>query len=101
MIAMLPSKTVPEAKVITWDFTDEATGTLSAPSIAKEVIVGSDPLAVSLSISAPVILGFTVSALVSSGSNDCSYVMTCSVNDSAGQVHQSSAAVTTLPAVIQ
>lgn len=95
MLTMLPSKTPNEAKVITWDFTNVATGTLSSPSITKSTIVGSDPSAAGLSVTSPIVSGSTVYTLVSNGLDNCSYELLCTVSDSSGQVHQDGAAITT------
>ena len=90
----LPSKTVDEAQVVTFDFTNEAGGTLTSPSIAKSTIVGTDPSASSLTLSAPLVSGAQVSSLVSAGTDECSYQLLCTVNDSTGEVYQQSASIT-------
>lgn len=86
----LPAKTPTEEKIVTFDFTIEAVAgsILSAPTIAKSVISGTDPAAVSLTVGAPSVSGLQAQALVSGGLDGVVYQLVCTVNADNGEVHQ-------------
>lgn len=94
MNQMLPVKTPTETKTITWDFSREASGSLSSPSLTKETITGIDPSAAGLTLSPPVASGSSVASLCQAGVDQCSYQIVCTVTDGAGQVHQSAVSLT-------
>lgn len=94
MLEKLPPKTPSEANILSWDFVDIAVGAISNAILTKAILVGSDPGAASLALSAPVISGTEVAAVVSAGTNNCTYEITCSVNDAGGQLLESGSSLT-------
>jgi hypothetical protein len=86
----LPAKTPTEAKLCTFDFATEAVAgsVLSAPSIAKSVLYGTDPAAAGLTVGAAVATDLQVQALVSGGLNGVTYQLTCTATADNGEVHQ-------------
>ena len=97
---MLYSKTEDEAKVVTFDFGNDAVGSLTGPSVDKSVIVGDDPGATSLNVDNVAIVDLTVTCLLLNGTNDCSYTLTCTATDDDDQIHQAKAALTVTDAAI-
>lgn len=95
MLQVLPAKTPTEAKVVTFDFANVVSGTINTPTVAKATLVGTDPAAAGLTLSAPSVSGTDILVLVSAGLNNCTYSLICTVNDSGGQVHQDGASLTT------
>lgn len=91
----LPAKTPTEDKVVTFDFSGEAaTGaTLSAPTVTKSLVTGTDAGAASLTIGSATVSGLTVLALVSGGLEGSTYELYCEVTASNGEVHDRAAAL--------
>lgn len=90
-----PDKAPGEAKILTFDFTNEVAdgATLSGPTIAKSLIAGSDTGAATLTVGAASVSGALVSALVSAGTDGNTYKLLATVSASNGETHQLAASM--------
>ena len=86
----LPAKTPTEEKLVTFDFTIEAVSgsVLSGPIVEKSVITGDDPAAAGLTVGTAIVSGLQAQAMVSGGLDGVTYLLTCTVDASNGEVHQ-------------
>ena len=87
----LPTKSVAEAKIVTFDFTSELAESASlsgSPTVTKELLSGSDPGAAALTVGSPTMLSPLVQVLVSAGVANAAYKLACSCAASNGETHK-------------
>lgn len=87
-----PDKAPGEAKLCTFDFTNEAAATsvLSSPSVAKSLVSGSDTGAATLTVGSPAVEPGTkyVKVLISAGTDANKYKLVATVAADNGETHQ-------------
>lgn len=90
-----PDKTPGEAKICTFDFTNEAASgsVLSTPAVAKSLIEGPDTGAATLTVGSPGVTGMELKVLVSAGTSGNNYKLLASVTADNGEIHHLAASM--------